>query len=46
MMVAKEISQALALHRGILAVDTGAGDIEARVNPFTQSPGSKARSVG
>ena len=36
MMVAKEISQALALHRGMVAIATGVTDIEARENPFTQ----------
>eukprot|EP00435_Cladocopium_sp_Y103_P070734 s1182_g35.t3 len=53
MMVAKEISQALALHRGILTVNSGKSDIEPRENPFTQimhfrlnfvSPGRKLLS--
>ena len=39
MMVAKEVSQALALHRAILALPTSPGEptkIQARENPFTQ----------
>ena len=36
MMVAKEIGEALALHRGILAIQSGPSQIESRQNPFTQ----------
>eukprot|EP00438_Fugacium_kawagutii_P034512 Skav213802 [mRNA] locus=scaffold1987:335296:344303:- [translate_table: standard] len=40
MMVAKEVSQALALHRGIVAIETGPNQIELRENPFTQILGA------
>ena len=36
MMVAKEISQALALHRGIMAIPRGRSHLEMKENPFTQ----------
>eukprot|EP00435_Cladocopium_sp_Y103_P014045 s468_g3.t1 len=36
LMVAKEVSHALALHRGIMAVPSGKTRIETRENPFTQ----------
>ena len=35
-MVAKEVSHALALHRGISAVPRGSYKLEPRENPFTQ----------
>ena len=37
MMVAKEIGQALALHRGMVSIPSGPTRIEARENPFTQA---------
>lgn len=36
MMVGKEISHALGLHRGLLAIPRGENKIEPRENPFTQ----------
>eukprot|EP00434_Breviolum_minutum_P027839 symbB.v1.2.024625.t1/scaffold2345.1/size81736/2 len=36
LMVAKEVSHALALHRGVAAVSRGATEIATRENPFTQ----------
>ncbi|CAJ1450174.1 unnamed protein product [Effrenium voratum] len=36
LMVAKEVSHALALHRGFLAVPRGENKLEPRENPFTQ----------
>ena len=36
MMVGKEVSHALGLHRGLLAIPRGENKIEPRENPFTQ----------
>ncbi len=36
MMVGKEVSHALALHRGLIAIPRGENKIEPRENPFTQ----------
>jgi len=37
MMVAREIGQALALHRGMVSTPNGSTRIEGRENPFTQA---------
>lgn len=45
LMVAKEVSHALALHRGIIAVPSGQTIIETRENPFTQVRHYKLKRV-
>eukprot|EP00913_Durusdinium_trenchii_P022383 g21027.t1 len=45
LMVAKEVSHALALHRSIVATPTGATRIDTRENPFTQVRHYRLRTV-
>jgi len=45
LMVAKEVSHALALHRGIVAVPSGKTKIDTRENPFTQVRHYRLKSV-
>eukprot|EP00435_Cladocopium_sp_Y103_P040480 s646_g11.t1 len=45
LMVAKEVSHALALHRGVIAVPRGATKLDTRENPFTQVTHYRLRAV-
>lgn len=45
LMVAKEVSHALALFRGILAAPIGHTRIDTRENPFTKATHYRLRSV-
>ena len=45
LMVAKEVSHALGLHRGIMAVPSGRTKIDTRENPFTQHRHYTLKSV-
>ena len=45
LMVAKEVSHALALHRGVIAMPTGPTRLDTRENPFTQVVHYRLRAV-
>ncbi|CAK9048900.1 Uncharacterized protein SCF082_LOCUS27166 [Durusdinium trenchii] len=45
LMVAKEVSHATALHRGVIAMPLGPTRLDARENPFTQQKHYRLRSV-
>ncbi|CAK8991445.1 unnamed protein product [Durusdinium trenchii] len=45
LMVAKEVSHALALHRGIMAMRRGPTKLDTRENPFTQVTHYRLRAV-
>lgn len=46
LMVAKEVSHALALHRGVMAVERGPTRLDTRENPFTQATHYRLRAMG
>ncbi|CAK8991449.1 unnamed protein product [Durusdinium trenchii] len=45
LMVAKEVSHALALHRGVMAMPRGPTKLDTRENPFTQVTHYRLRAV-
>jgi len=45
LMVAKEVSHALALHRGVMAAPSGPTKLDTRENPFTQVTHYRLRAV-